>query len=469
MKKNSRNKYLLKNTLLLSIGNFGSKFLNFFLIPLYTNVLSTAEYGTIDLITILGAVVVPIITLNIQDAVLRFSLDKDCDNNKILNIALIIIIFSLILGIICLPVLSIIPFTSHFAIYLVFYTLSFSTSHILLCYIRGKEKLLDYSIISIVQTLIIALLNIWFLVFLKLGINGYILAFIIGYIVTILLCIVRGNVFKSINEFNLDMQLFKKMVKYSIFLIPNSLMWWMMNSLDKVMVSSIMGVNSNGIYAVSYKIPTILNSIALIFNQAWMYSAIKEKDSVDKEKYTNDVYDSLFKIVITISVCLLLILKPLMSIYVGKNFYSSWLYVPFLLIGTSFITLGSFISNEYTVHKDSMGHLKASSIGAIVNLIMNFFLIPFIRIYGAAIATCISYIIVYLFISIDTRKYLKVKIIDKTKFLLLIILFTSMIVVYINNYLSYIINAVLMLITFLITRNVWIGIIQNLLKKNKHI
>ncbi len=467
MKKNTRNKYLLKNTLLLSLGNFGSKFLNFFLIPLYTNILTTAEYGTIDLITIIGAVVVPVLTLNIQDAVLRFSLDKACDNNKILNIAVIMIFFSSLIGLLCWPLLSNMFFTSHFAIYIVFYTLTFSTSHILLCYIRGKEKLLDYSIISIVQTLLIALLNIYFLVFLRLGINGYILSYIIGYIATIILCIIRGNIIISINKFNFDKNLFKKMIKYSIFLIPNSLMWWVMNSLDKVMITSYLGVEFNGIYAVSYKIPTILNSIALIFNQAWMYSAIKEKDSIDKEIYTNKIYSSLFNIVITIAVFLLLILKPIMSVYVGKDFYSAWLYVPFLLIGTAFITLGSFISNEYTVHKDSMGHLKSSTIGAITNFILNMILIPIIGIFGAAIATCISYIIVYIYISIDTRKYLKIKIIDKIKITLLIILLISTIVVYIENNISYLINLVLFFMTLLFTRNIWINIIRNMIKKIK--
>ena len=85
MKKESRKKYLLKNTIFFSIGNFGSKIINFFLVPLYTNILSVAEYGTVDLMTILTTVLVPIITLNLSEAVLRFSLDKDADREKILK------------------------------------------------------------------------------------------------------------------------------------------------------------------------------------------------------------------------------------------------------------------------------------------------------------------------------------------------------------------------------------------------
>lgn len=70
IKSESRKKYLLKNTVIFSIGNFGSKIINFFLVPLYTNILTTIEYGTVDLMTVLTTVIVPIITLNISEAVI---------------------------------------------------------------------------------------------------------------------------------------------------------------------------------------------------------------------------------------------------------------------------------------------------------------------------------------------------------------------------------------------------------------
>ena len=68
----SRNKYLIKNTLLFTLGNLGSKLIVFFLIPLYTNTLSTAQYGTIDLVSTVSTVAVPIFTINICESVMRF-------------------------------------------------------------------------------------------------------------------------------------------------------------------------------------------------------------------------------------------------------------------------------------------------------------------------------------------------------------------------------------------------------------
>ena len=132
MKKESRKKYLLKNTIFFSIGNFGSKIINFFLVPLYTNILSVAEYGTVDLMTILTTVLVPIITLNLSEAVLRFSLDKDADREKILNIVTLVSMITALISIVMIPVLKIFEITSpyclpciylHFPFHLYYYAI----------------------------------------------------------------------------------------------------------------------------------------------------------------------------------------------------------------------------------------------------------------------------------------------------------------------------------------------------------
>ena len=85
MKKNSKYGDLSKNTLLFTINSFGSKLITFLLVPLYTNVLSTNDYGTADLMTSTAQLLIPLLTLNIQDAVLRFSLDKTKDPKKIIE------------------------------------------------------------------------------------------------------------------------------------------------------------------------------------------------------------------------------------------------------------------------------------------------------------------------------------------------------------------------------------------------
>ena len=67
-----KNRYLFKNTLIFTLGNFGSKFITFLLVPLYTNTLSTSGYGVLDIINAIIMIGVPIVTLNISESVMRF-------------------------------------------------------------------------------------------------------------------------------------------------------------------------------------------------------------------------------------------------------------------------------------------------------------------------------------------------------------------------------------------------------------
>lgn len=92
-------KYLLKNIGLLTVSNFASKILSFLLVPLYTSILTTKEYGVYDIFNTTVLLLIPIFTIDIVDAVLRFSLDDKVDNNDVYTIGNILTFVStLILG-----------------------------------------------------------------------------------------------------------------------------------------------------------------------------------------------------------------------------------------------------------------------------------------------------------------------------------------------------------------------------------
>ena len=428
-----RNKYLLKNTVIFSIGNFGTKIISFFLVPLYTNILTTREYGTVDLIYTIGMVLVPLLTLNIGESVMRFALDKDADCDKIMSTGITILIFGAIIGLLILPIANLFESVSDYSIYIYLYTLTLAFSQVILCYLRGKELLLKYSIGNIIQSLTIAIFNIIFLIGMKKGIEGYLMAYILANVCTGLYGVWAGKVNLVIKKYSIDIELSKNMIKYSVVLIPNSFMWWIMNSSDRMMVSAMISVTANGIYAVAYKIPTLLSTITTIFNQAWSYSAIREDESEDKEEYNNRVYDNLVTIVIVVATGLLMIMKPFLSVYVGKEYYAAWHYVPYLIVGFVFMTLGSFIATSYTVHKDSMGFLISGTVGAIINLILNFILIPIMGVSGAAFATCISYFGVFAYRIKDTQKYIKLRVFKRKQICGYALLILSAMTCYLDN------------------------------------
>lgn len=461
----SRGRYLAKNTAIFAIGNVASRLISFFLVPLYTNILTTAEYGVVDLVNTLCTVLAPILILNINEAVMRFALDKGANYKKIMSTGLTVFVGAIFLGILVIPASSLFSEVAQYSTYIYFYTVTLAGSQLFLCYLRGKENIAFYSVGSVLQTMTIALFNILFLAVLHKGIKGYFLAYIISNIITILFAFIAGNVREVIRNYKFDIKLTKAMAAYSVVLIPNTFMWWIMNSSDRVMVTSIIGVAANGIYAVSYKLPSLVSTLTGIFNQAWSYSAIREDGAEDENEYNNMVFNRLISIVMLLSIALLTIVKPFLRLYVGMDYYSAWEYTPFLIIGSAYLTLATFMATSYTVHKDSFGYLFSATFGAALNIVLNFLLIPIIHVYGAAFATCISYIAVFAFRLIHTKKYIKYNIKNKEFIGGSVFLILSSISLFLDNSFGVIIQSIILLLAVWLYAKTWIPIVRQIAKK----
>ena len=364
---NSRNSYLIKNTMIFTLGNLGSKLISFLLIPLYTNALTTTEYGVVDLIATVGTVAAPVLTLNICESVMRFALDKDANKEKITQIGTNLLLIGMVVGLVIFPICQSFNRISQYSVFVYFYVISLAASQLYLCDLRGKELLVYYSIGNVLHTFFIAALNILFLVVFKGGIEGYLNAYIIANILTATYALIMGKGYRSFSFSGVDKKLLQRMIRYSIVLIPNSFMWWIMNSSDRVMVSSMVGIAANGIYAVSYKLPTLVSTLTTIFNQAWSYSAIREEGTEDENEYNNKIFRTLIGIVMLIGIGLITFMKPFLSIYVAKEYYVAWKYTPFLTVGCVYLTLATFMATSYTVHKDSFGYLFSGMVRYLIS------------------------------------------------------------------------------------------------------
>ncbi len=439
----SRRRYLLQNTIIFAIGNLATRLISFFLIPLYTFSLNTEQYGQVDLLFTICSFLYPLATLNIAEAIFRFSMDKDKNDNKIISSGVLCIICSLFVNII----ISFFVFASYknvsLTILFYLYLSTLSMTQVILALVKGQEKLKLFTSGNIINTITIALFSLLFLVTLRLGVSGYFLAYIFANIMTSCFILLKGNVFKNY-KYTFDKKYFQKMIKYSTVLIPTSFMWWIMNSSDKVMISTLISTAANGVYAISYKIPSLLTMLASIFNQAWVFSAISEKDKRDNEEYTNRVFSLLLYALCLATIIITVVTKSLISLITPEEYFEAWKYTPILLFGFIFMTLATFISASYNAHKDSKGFLYSGLIGAISNIILNAILIPVIGVYGAAIATMVSYITVFIYRIIDTRKYISIKV-NLKHIIILILSAISCVVIYFSEptmYISFVIEII---------------------------
>ena len=163
-----------------------------------------------------------------------------------------------------------------------------------------------------------------------------------------------------------------------------------------------------------------------------------------------------------------MILKPFMHVYVNAAYYSAWKYAPYLILGFVFQTLGSFLSTPYTVNKDSKGFLFSATFGAIVNIVLNFLLVFRWGLTGVAIATSVSYMAVFFYRVIDTKKYIKMDIFNKRYLLIMAILIMQAITVYSENIFSYILLGIFFLLGIILQHNTWYPLYVQFRNKVKH-
>lgn len=408
-----RYKYLAKNIGLLTLGSFATKLLSFFLVPLYTNILTTTEYGINDLFVTVVSILVPVLTIDIQSAVMRFPMDREYDNNDILKIGIKFQIYGIF--IVCFGLLI-----NHiFRIYDVFldyemYFLAMYVMHafiqLLLAYVRGIDKISILSLSGVIGSATGIFLNILFLAVFRLGLIGYFWASIIGSFVQCLFLISRVNILKAIKIYHVNRMLEKEMIAYSRPLVANAVAWWVNNAADRFVVIFFRGFDENGIYSVAAKIPSILNVFQTIFSQAWTLSAVKDFDPEDKDGFFANMY-SMYNCMMTIG-CSVIILadKLLAKILYAKDFYLAWQYVPWLTIAIVFGSMSGYIGGLFSAVKDSKIFGRSTMIGAAVNIGLNIVMTPLLGAMGAAIATSISYISVWAMRFFHSRKYIKLKI-----------------------------------------------------------
>lgn len=391
-------KYLLKNVGILTLSSFGSKILSFVLIPLYTSLLTTAEYGVYDIYATTVSLVIPVLTLNVCDAVLRFSLDDKTDSVQVLSIGLKKCIIAGLIFIVLVLFNWYFNLVSVFAVYpqyLCMYMLAYMTYDLISQFARGMEDIKGIAISGVINAVIMLTLNVYFLKVIQIGLVGYFLANCIAYIVPGVYLAVRLSIWKYIVLRGTDRYLKRDMISYSKPLVFNTVAWWINNASDRYIVTLICGVAANGIYSVAYKIPSILNIVQSIFSQAWTLSAVKEYEGKNKSFYKN-IYSTYNAGMVLVCSVLIMFDRFLAGILFANEFYEAWRYAPWLMISVVFGSLSGVLGGIFTASKKTKVTAQTTVVGASVNTVLNFMLVYLTGPVGAAIATLISYVLVWI-------------------------------------------------------------------------
>jgi O-antigen/teichoic acid export membrane protein len=370
-----------------------------------------SEYGKLDVINTTVSLMVPIFSFQIVEAILRFAVESHVEkrNRNLLSNAMIFSILAFVFSLVLYPAMRNISVFAQYSVYL--YTIFFLTivNGIVKQYIRGLELIKLYVVSDIFFSIVFAMSNMVLLIILKLGIKAYLLSNIISLLCTIVLILLVAGLYKQLN-FRFDKQLLKEMLAYSVPLIPNGIMWWIVSVSDRYIISCFLGYEATGIYSVAARFPSLLTVLYGIFFQAWQLSAMEEYGKENYSEFFGKVFGVISSVLFLGSSVLFLIIKPFMNVYVGQAYSESWKYVPFLFLGATFNTFASFYGVNYTASKRTIGAFSTSVIAAGVKITVMLALIKFWGIQAASFSALIAYFSMWIARILHTRKLVDVEI-----------------------------------------------------------
>ena len=390
----SKEKELLKNTTIVSVGKICTQLITFFLLPLYTAILSTAEYGIVDLLNTLVGLFLPIMTLQIEQGIFRFLVERRGnreEQNKLISTSLLIVAGQVLLFGVTFFVFSLF-IQNEYKYFLALNLLANVCSSILLQITRGLGDNLKYAKGSFISAVTTVSLNVLFVVYFKWAAYGMLFATFLGHMTCAMYVLLTKKIYKYVNFKLFDKNLAISVLKYSFPLIPNMISWWVINASNRTIITAFLGLDFNGIFSTATKFSSLISTLYSVFNLAWTESASLYIDSEDASNFFSNIFDIIIRLFGSICLCVIVFMPFVFGIMINVKFAASYYQIPILMVGSLFNIFVSFLGSIYVAKKITAEIAKTSIIAAIINISINIIFIRFIGLYSASIATSKKYV-----------------------------------------------------------------------------
>lgn len=407
----SEGKRLVKNTGILAIGGMSTKLVQFFMLPLYTAVLSTEEFGTVDYLNIIAFFCIPIVTLLMDEALFRFLIDCESEEER----ARVITCASAVSLAGCIIFLLIVSLISLFVgvkniVWVTSLVLAGSSFTMVSALLRGFGDVKGYTLASFLSTTATVALNVLFIVAFRWGVDGMLAATILSQGAVAVAFASYKKVWRFFNPRNFDSTCSKRLVVYSLPLIPNKVSWTIMNMSSRLIVMNQLGAGAAGILAISYKFPNVMSQAYDFFYLSWKESSARAlKSDEDEGVFYNQVYRHLKRFMIGMVMVMTALTPFIFEIMIDESYASGTLYVPILMLSTYFSNISGFYGGIFTAHFETriMGTTTIAS--AAICLVLNVLLIPLMGLYGATLASLVSLFVVNEYRRIKVGKHVRLR------------------------------------------------------------
>ena len=395
--------FLLGNTLVFALGGLAIKAVSLVLMPLYTTALTAGEYGTAELLNSAIEIVLPLLSAGVVEALYRFSIDDDVPKDELFADSLVVLGG----GVVCAGAAC--------ALGHVLWNMEHAGSFfVLFCSVcvfkattqlaRGLGHVRRFVAYGLINALAMVVSTYLLLVRAHLGVEGYLWSFTIGYLVGGLVAFLGSAEYRLLAPFRLDRDLLRRMLVYSLPLVPNLLSWWLVSVSGRYVVLWGSGVVAAGLFTAASKMPALVNIVASVFQQAWQYSTAREIDSPDRGAFFGSVLRGYSLATLSTAGLVIALNRPISRVMLQAEFAEGWRYVPLLMLVASFGVISIFFESFYQALKNSGVLMASTALGAGVNVVLGVALVPFMGPWGAGLAGAVAYMLVLVVRARDLRR-----------------------------------------------------------------
>ncbi|MFO8129188.1 MAG: oligosaccharide flippase family protein [Bacteroidales bacterium] len=408
----------VKHTTIYGFGKLGTKIIGLILLPLYTDYLTPDEYGMLSLLEATSQIMIGVLGFRLSMAMMRWlATEKDENRKKTITSTTYISTFAsvVLLCLILIPLkkeLSLLYFNDgKFSRYFLILIVSAGIdilNHITFDLIRLAERSLLFISIMAVKFISILGFNIYFIVALEMGVEGIILSMLIGNLLMLFISI--PFILRRMN-FVFDFRTFGEMFRFGFPLIFSTVSVLILSFGDRFILKYITGLSDVGIYALGYKIAGVINLLVLqSFQMGFVPVAYKMFDKPDAKRFFSRML-TYFTFVLMFSVLgISFYSREVIEWFARKpEYWYAYHIVPF--IAFAFLIKGWQLVVVLGLHKVKKTTVIAVSVmvAAILNIALNFLLIPWIGIFGAATASIISTLAGMVLVFHYAQKYFPVR------------------------------------------------------------
>ncbi len=411
-------KKVFVNSIIYSCSGLLLKCFSFFLLPLYTAYLTTEDYGITSVISSFISTASFVVAFSLFSAVMRFYVELKEDPEKLKRFYGTVTLFVFLSGALFGVILTLLrkPVSKYLFSGIDYYpfilvaliSLIFSCQHTIFDNIlRSQQKAMKSSVCSIVYFLVSVGLNIYFVVGLKMGALGTLLASLTAYVLYTLYFVIEMSVTRTI-RFCLDITLLRSALKYSIPIMPHNLSTQIAMFVSKLLISGKGSLGGLGIYSVATQFGNIADTIQGYVDSAygpWLYERLHNKEKSYRQTIRQNV-KLLIAVIGLFFMGISLFAQDYVVLFLDESYVTAWRYVPLIVTVFAIKTIYYFYVEILFYYKEASRKLFTATLtSSFLNVLLSFLLIPELGVYGSILADAVSMLVRVTIVVLISRKY----------------------------------------------------------------